>query len=54
MSESLSLLSGGGGGGGGGGFGGGSGVVGLFVSARLWTTELSSHRFSILLRPTVG
>ena len=40
MSESLSLLSGGGGDGGGGGDEGG-GVIGVFISAEIWSTELS-------------
>ena len=39
MFESLSLLSGGGNGGSGGG-GEGGGVIGLFFSAKLWSTEL--------------
>ena len=39
MSESLSLLLGGGGSGGGGG-GEGGGVIGLFISAGLWSTKL--------------
>ena len=40
MSESLSLLSGDGGGGGGGGCEGG-GVIGVFFSAELWSTEIA-------------
>ena len=52
MSESLSLSKGGGLGGGGGG--GGSGVIGLFVSTKLWLTELSflSVVLFVVLSPT--